>query len=202
MQTKTNAEEWDAPLARKLHSPDFAFGAALAETARDQDAVHLLEIDRRIIALENLAVDPLHLHAHVIGKAAMGQSIGKRFVRILYLHVLADDGDAHLALRILHAVDHAPPTRKIRLRRVLDAEHLQHLGVEALRMIAERRFVNRCEIGRGDDAFGTDVAEKADLPALLIGYRHAGTAEEHVGLDADRAQLLYGMLRRLRFQFA
>ena len=53
---------------------------------------------------------------------------------------------------------------------------------------------------RGYHAFGPDVAEETDLPALVIGDRHAGPAQEHIRLNADRPQLLDGVLRRLGFQ--
>ena len=41
-------------LARELRRPDLAFGAALAEAARHEDAVDVLEERRRILALEHL----------------------------------------------------------------------------------------------------------------------------------------------------
>ena len=68
----------------------------------------------------------------------MGQRFDQRFVGILHLHVFADDGDAHFAFGILHALDDGLPARQIGRRRILDAEHLQHLRVETGLVIARR----------------------------------------------------------------
>jgi hypothetical protein len=46
------------------------------------------------------------------------------------------------------------------------------------------------------------VAEQRDLFAVFAADRLLGAADEHVGLDADLAQLADGVLRRLRFEFA
>ena len=78
---------------------DLAFRAAFAEAAGHQNAADVLQIDRGVVALENFAVDPVHVHAHIVGEAAMNQSLGQGFVGILDLHVFADDGDAHFAFR-------------------------------------------------------------------------------------------------------
>jgi len=43
-----------------------------------------------------------------------------------------------------------------------------------------------------------DVREQRDLRALLARQRMLRAAHEHVGLDADGAQLLDGVLRGLR----
>src|SRR5262249_6534514 len=51
LHSKANPEIRHLPLARELYRPDFPLGAALAEAARDQNAVHVLEERRRILAL-------------------------------------------------------------------------------------------------------------------------------------------------------
>ena len=132
----------------------------------------------------------------------MSKRLGERFVRILNLHVLADDGNAHLAFRILHAVDHALPAREIGFGRIFDAEDFQDLCVEALGVIGKRRLVNRRQIGRGDHTLRAHIAEESNFSPFIVGNRHAGAAQQYVGLDADRTQLLHRMLRRLRFQLA
>ena len=46
-------------LARELGREDLAFRATLAEAARHEDAVDAFQIGRRVLALEDLALDPL-----------------------------------------------------------------------------------------------------------------------------------------------
>src|SRR5205814_9495538 len=46
------------------------------------------------------------------------------------------------------------------------------------------------------------VREERDLAALVLGQRLNGAAKERVGLDADLAQLLDRMLRRLGLDLA
>ena len=69
-------------------------------------------------------------------------------------------------------------------------------------MIGHRHAIDRVEIERGDHALRRHVAELADLAALVVRDRMAGAAQQDVRLDADRAQFLHRMLRRLGLQFA
>ena len=62
-------------LAGEFHGLDLAFGAALAEAARHQDAADILQEGGGVVALEHFAVDPVQMHAHIVGEAAMGQRL-------------------------------------------------------------------------------------------------------------------------------
>src|SRR5579864_2327097 len=196
----TDAEERHPPLARELHRLDLSLRAALAETARYENTVDVLEIYGGVLALEDLAVDPVHVDAHVVGKAAMHQCFRQRLVGVLDLHVLTDDRDANLAFRVLHTLDHTLPTAELRLRPIVNAEDLEQLGIESRLVIGSRRLIDRGHIQRRDDALGCDIAEEPDLAALLVRYRLRGPTEEYVRLDSDRSQLLDGMLSRLGLQ--
>ena len=54
----------DAPTVRR-------FGAALAETAGHQNAVHVAQLFDGIVVLENLRFDPIEVHPRIIGDAAV-----------------------------------------------------------------------------------------------------------------------------------
>ncbi len=200
VQAVADAEERHLALAREFHRAHLAFGAALAETARHQDAVDVLEERGRVVALEDLAVDPVHMDLHIVGDAAMGQRLAQRFVGILHLHVLADDGDAHLAFRVLHPLHDLCPAREIGLGRVVDVEVLEQLRVEADLVIGERHTIDRVEVERGDHPLRRHVAEQADLAPVVLGNRMRGAAQQDIRLDADGPQLLHRMLRRLGLQ--
>ena len=67
-------------------------------------------IGRRILALEDLAFDPLELDLHAVGDAAMHQRLDQRLVGVLQPGVLADDGDRDLALGVVDALGSLRPS--------------------------------------------------------------------------------------------
>ncbi len=125
VQAVADAEERHFALAGEFDGLDLAFGAAFAESTGHQNAMHIFQKRSGIIALEHFAVDPVHVHAHIVGEAAMGQRLGQRLVAVLDLHVFADHGDAHFAFGILHPLDHLLPAERSGARRVLDAEDVE-----------------------------------------------------------------------------
>ena len=92
--------------------------------------------------------------------------------------------------------------RELGRRRVLDAERVQHLRVEALAVIGQRHVVDGGDVQRLDHRLRPHVAEQRDLPALRRRHLAVAAAQQDVGLDADRAQLLHRVLRRLGLQLA
>src|SRR5690348_12072559 len=80
VQTVADAEEGHFALARKLDRAHLALRAALTESARDKDAIDVLEKARRIVAFEDFAVDPLHVDADVVREPAMRQRLGQGLV--------------------------------------------------------------------------------------------------------------------------
>src|SRR5262249_57328170 len=79
---------------------DLACRAALAEAARNEYAVHVLEIGRGILALEGLGLEPLQIDLYLVGDATMDQRLVQRFVRVLETCVFADHGNCYLAVGI------------------------------------------------------------------------------------------------------
>ena len=132
----------------------------------------------------------------------MGERLEERLVGVAQPGVLADHGDRHLALGREGAPHDLLPVRKPRRRRVVDAEVAHHLGVEALRVVAQRHLVDGLHVGRRDHAVLAHVAEERDLAALGLGDRPARAAEQQVGRDADAAQLLHRVLGRLGLELA
>ncbi len=68
----------------------------------------------------------------------------------------------------------------------------------------ERRgnLVDRIRVERRDHGLGREVGEQRDLAPVAVGERPIGAAEHDVGLDADLAQLLDRVLRRLGLHLA
>ena len=162
----------------------------------------LFEIGRRIAALEDLALDPVELDPHVIGHAAVGQRLDQRFVGVLEAGVFADDRDRHLAFGIVIGLRDRLPAAHVRLRRRLDAEGGEHLAVEPGGVIGGGHVVDRGDVARLDHRAFAHVAEQAELAPLLARDFAVAAAQQDMRLDADRAQLLDRMLRRLGLELA
>ena len=97
----------DLALAGDPRRLDLALDAALAEAAGDQDPVAALEL----LGVEVLGVDQLDLDVDAVVEAAVLERLDHRLVGVGELHVLADDGDPHLAARPSRRGAPSPPTR-------------------------------------------------------------------------------------------
>ncbi len=128
--------------------------------------------------------------------AGVAQRLGERHVRIAQVDVLADHGDRHLGFRMSLGVDDGVPLREIG-GPCVELQLVDDVAVEPLLGEQHRDLVDVVDVDGRDDGTLFDVREQRDLRALLARQRMLGAAHEHVGLDADRAQLLDGVLRRL-----
>ena len=113
LQTEAQAEARDAVLAGVARGGDLALGSALAEAARDHDAIEVVQASRDEQALDLLGLDPLDLDVGAVVEAAVLERLGDRQVRVGKADVLADDADAHLARRRLDPLDEALPLHEV-----------------------------------------------------------------------------------------
>ncbi len=202
LHAETDAEIGDLAGAGEFGGLDLSLGAALAETAGHEDRVKPREMRRRVLALEDLGIDPFDIDAHPVRHAAMHERFLDRLVGILELDILADDGHVHRAIGVLDAVHHILPHAQVWARRGADLEHVEHRLVEPFAVIGERGLVDRLEVVGGDHVLLAHVAEESDLLALLVGDGLFGAAHENVRRDPDALQLLDRMLRRLGLELA
>src|SRR5262252_2662608 len=202
LHSEADSEIRHLALARELDGPDFPFGAALAEPARDQNAVHVLEKRRRILAFEHLRFDPIEIDADFVGDAAVGERLDQRLIGVFEAGIFADDGNRYIAFRVADALVDEPPAREIGFVLGFDSERREHLAVEPGLMIGLRHGVDIVRVARFDHRARAHVAEQGELGALAVGDRPVGTAQQDVGLNADRAQFLDRMLGRLGLEFA
>ena len=66
----------------------------------------------------------------------------------------------------------------------------------------ERHLVDRLDVLGRDHGLLGHVAEERDLLLQVLRQEAVGAAEQDVGRDADRAQLLHAVLRRLGLELA
>ncbi len=131
----------------------------------------------------------------------MAQRLGDRQIGVLELHVLADERDPHGARGALGAFDRLLPAAQVRWRR-LHPELLEDEVVDALFAVVQRDLVDVVDVVRGDDRLHRQAREQRDLLADLRRERAFGAAHQHVRRDPDAAQLVDGVLRRLRLQLS
>ena len=74
--------------------------------------------------------------------------------------------------------------------------------VEPLALEHARHLVHVGDVGARDDRARVDVGEQRDLVADVARELLVRAADDDVGMDADAAQLVDGVLRRLRLQLA
>jgi hypothetical protein len=101
------------------------------------------------------------------------------------LHVLADDRDPHLLLRVDDPVDQVFPVAQVERSR-LQAEPLHEDLVETVVGQAEGHLVNAVlPVSLLDDRLAIDIAEQSDLVLLVGRHRMLGATDEDIGLNAD-----------------
>ena len=198
LHAEADAEIRHVALARELRRADLALGAALAEAARHQDAVDVLEERRRVLLLEDLALDPVEIDLHLVGDAAVAERLDQRFVGVLQAGVLADDGDRHLAFRIADALVDLLPAREVRRARRARCRRRRALRCRALRRDrrraprrwcrrrapGSRRFRARCRTARAcaRSSFGIGRSERHSRMSGWMPIERSSFTECCVGL--------------------
>ena len=199
LHTQANAQIRNLVLAGELGREDLALQGALAKAAGDQDARGVTQDLGDVLLVEALAIDQLHVNVAIVEHASVVQGLDNRQVGIGQLRILAHDGDLHLVGvlvgMVLLAQEFVPRTH-VALTRV-QTQTLANAQVKVLLGEQLRNIVDARAVLVGKDTVGVDVAEACDLAAdgvidMVIGAQH-----DDIGLDAEAAELLDGMLRRL-----
>src|SRR5690606_23129939 len=80
LHPEADAEIRHFSFAREAGRLNLPQRAALAEPARYQDAMNVLEPLDRAFTLEGLRLDPFRVHLHPVRDAAMGEGLDQRLV--------------------------------------------------------------------------------------------------------------------------
>ena len=149
LHAEADAEERDAVRAGEADGFDLAFGAAFAEAAGDEDAVHVFELGDgavavRIGALEDLGVEPVDVHFDFVGDAAVVQGFDEAFVAVEEVGVFADDRDADFAFGGAGRLHDAAPFGEIGRGVVRQVEVAQDFAVHAALVIGDRERRRWC----------------------------------------------------------
>ena len=130
----------------------------------------------------------------------MGQSLGDRLIGVFKLGVFTDNRHAHVAFGVLNAVVNVVPHGQIGARCRGDVKGIQNRLIETLRMIGQRRLIDRFEIIGRHHCLAADVTEQRNLLALFLRDRLFGAADQNIGRYADGLQFLNAVLGRFCLQ--
>ena len=114
LHAQADAEEGNLPLAGKADRLDLALDAALAESARHQQAVEAGQQPFGPFAFDQFAVNPLDADLGLMGDAGVVEGFVDRLVGVAVLGVFADHGDRDFVLRIAQPVQQVAPVVQVR----------------------------------------------------------------------------------------
>ena len=116
-------------------------------------------------------------------------------------HILAHQGHAYAVGAGKLTLHHVAPLAQIAAP-LRQAEHLDHLLVQALAVQHERDLIEAAGVEVLEYAVYRQVAEHGDLGAHIVGQLMVGAAHQNIRRNADGAELAHAVLRRLGFQLA
>ena len=202
MESEAESEIRQLVFAGVAGGGDFAFDAAVAEAAGDEDSVETLEFGGDVFVCEGFGVDAADVDLAVVGNAAVRDGFVDGFVGVLQFDVFSDDADGDFAGGVFYAADDLLPDVLLRAG-FFDAEEFDHEIVNAFFLEFEGEFVDGVDVGAADDGFDGDVAEEGDFFAEAdVERMTVAAADEDVGLDADFAELGDGLLSGFCLQLA
>ncbi len=189
------------PLAGDAAGEDLPLPPARPEAARNEHAVDLLELAARLLDGHALGVHPAHLDETAVVDPRVLERLVHGQIGVVELDVLADERDLDGVLALGDALCQLRPHREVGFT-VAESELAADELVEPLRLQRLRDEVDVSDVLVRDHRVDVDVGEERDLVADVGGQRVARAADDDVRMDADAAQLVHRVLRRLRLQLA
>src|SRR5712692_2914186 len=201
LHAQANAEIRNLVLARMLDRLHHAFNPPLAEAPGDKYRVHAFQQHADAFLLDRFRIHVADADPAARVDPGVDERLVERLVGIGEVDVLADHGDRNLVLGMLQRLDQLFPYPEIGglgddAELVAD-DFIQHLLVQH-----PGNPVDRVCVPDRDHGVGLNVGKQRDLFLFVLGDGAVGAAQERIGLDADPAQLLYRVLRRLGLDLA
>ena len=182
-----------------LCSLDHALNAAVAETARHDDAVHICKgLPAGGLIGQVLTLHPADLYLTVVLKTGVIQAFHHREVSIMQLDVLAHQCNAAGLAAGGNAGHHLLPLGQVG-RRNVQLEFLHHDLVQTTGVQHQRALV---QAGHGqvlDHTLRLHIAEGADLAADIAAHAAVRTQDDNVGVHTHALQLFHRVLCGLGF---
>ncbi len=197
-----------AVLPSEADNPYLPLDARLAESARHQNAVILLQFGHRVrICLVVFRVEPCDFRPHPVRICGELDRFDYRKVsvgehEIAGVEIFADDADLHCAVAVMRMLDKTFPLGKIGiLLRAFPQEAHQYVG-ELVALEIQGNVVDGIHVGRGNDVVGLHIAPDGELLFSFLVERVRRARDDDVGLNPVGIELADGILGRLRFHLA
>ena len=162
VHAEADAEVRDAALARDAAGEDLPLPAARAEAAGHEDAVHRLEQLGSLVVRHVLGVDPANANRAAAVQPGVLERLVHGEVRVLELHVLADERDLDELAPLVDPARQLLPLAELGLARV-EPELLADEPVEPFRLQNGGDEIDVGDVRARDHGTGVDVGEERDL---------------------------------------
>ena len=117
LHTHAESQRGHAPLPAETRRFDLPLDAAIAEPARDDQAIQTKQWLHVVRPLEVLAVDPLQPHVAAGGPGRVANGLGDGEIRVGQLDVLSDEADRQRDPGVADPLGERAPLNEIRLTR-------------------------------------------------------------------------------------
>ena len=104
LESEAETQVGQVVLARVADGGDLAFGAARAETAGYDDAVHIAQFGGGVVVRDIRGLDPLDLDVTAQGDARVFQGVDNGGIAVAHGGVFAGDADRNTAFRLADAI--------------------------------------------------------------------------------------------------
>ena len=201
LHSVANHQAGDTLRAREVRRRHHPLRATVPEAAGEDDAVIAAQPFRGVCCRQLVRGDIVHIHRREVCDACMDKRFVHRQVCIMHSNVLADQRDMHFLRRRVISGDHVRPLGQIR-RGIVKLQRFQHHARQSLFFQIQRHFKQRGRIPVLHDVAHRHIAEQRDFVLCGLADVHLCAADDNIRLNADGAQGLDRVLRRLRFHFA
>ena len=164
------------------------------------DAGKTSQVLAHVLGVQLLAVHPLDVDLGLVLSTRMLQRLLDALVGVMQLHVLADQADVHLPLRLLVAMQEIGPCTEVRFRVAGDPQLLQHHTVQAFLLHHHGHVVDGLRIPTFDHRSGVHVAEEGDLLLHALLHRVLSAAHQYIRLHSQAEHFLHTVLGGLGLQ--
>ena len=203
LHPETEPEERDGVLTRIADCTDLALNASIAEASGHENALAAGKefVEIRIWIFQFLRIDPCDFDLRIVFDAAMMKCLCHGHIGIGQRDVFTDNGDLHLFRRMVDLKDHLLP--RLHVGRVKVHLHLfKDNAIQPLLLHHERNLVDRRCRTVLNDRIRIHIAEQCDFLLHLARDRLLRATDEDIRLNADGAELLDAVLRRLRLELS
>ena len=179
----------------------FAFDPSGAEPARNQNSVGLAQKLLGTAPFKFLRFDQSNIDAGIIGEPAVYECLRQTFVGLLERHVFSDHPNGHFMRRAFEFLDHGVPITEVG-RTGFQPQEAHDQLIEPFFSQHDGHFVHGIDVFCRDHRVFVHVAKQCDFVFQRRRQETVGPAQQDMGLDADFAKFVDGMLGGFGFQLS